>query len=451
MKLTLEIKNFGKLEQATIQINYLTVLAGKNNCGKSFVSKALYSFLSAMNLNYVQENFLQKLEILLTLSEILAEQIPSSYLGKNDQEFIGTFQNSLLELKAMNMQVDFLGEQSIHKVKSIIELLNRYKNIEETKIRKFKLIKPLFNELEANLNTLKNLLDAPVEAMIEGLTTSFENSLKQNFQISKLKQLKKIDSAKPPSFSISELGNIAIENEHVRFELLQDGLRKIQNLSRVIYIESPIYWKLKSPLEWSERSLRRLKLDRQQHLTGIPQYFYDLVNLLRLQSTQSPKFSEILKDIKKEMGGQLKLTPDGNLVFQEQKAMHPISVTALGVANLGMLAMLLEKNLIDSGTFLFIDEPEAHLHPAWQVIFIKALYQLAKADVQIMIATHSVDILKYIEVLAKKDKQAESRIALNHLSVQGISDDNEMDFYQKLRKIKQELTEPFYELYLEGL
>jgi len=30
MKFKLDIQNFGKIEQATIQINHLTVLAGKN-------------------------------------------------------------------------------------------------------------------------------------------------------------------------------------------------------------------------------------------------------------------------------------------------------------------------------------------------------------------------------------------------------------------------------------
>lgn len=455
MKLTLKIKNFGKLENATIQVNNLTILAGKNNSGKSFISKALYSFLSAVNTNYIPE-IKQKITSLYLILVTLKANIPR--LGQEDKKFIEAFHNLLGSLTAIdNTKFKFLAGKlvAINEIKPIINeqiaLFNFYKNQLKTKKSKFARIKEPLDDLESQLHQLKRLLESPLDVFTENLTTDFETSLKENFQVSTLEQLKKVNTTEPLNLTITDLVEIRLANEQVTCSIQPSSLDRIQDISRVIYIESPIYWKLKSALESIDRTLLKLKLEPHQYLTGIPQYFHDLVTLLRLQPIGSPKFDEITQEIEQEIGGQLKLTHDGNLIFQEQKTIHPIAITALGVANLGMLAMLLKKNLIDPGTFLFIDEPEAHLHPAWQVVFIRALYQLAKADINIIIATHSVDIIKYIEVLTKDDPQAQSRIALNHLSSQGISCDEPIDFYEKLKQIKQELTEPFYELYLEGL
>ena len=52
MDLELKIKNFGPIDEATIQVGQFTVFAGPNNTGKTFVAKMLYSILSAMNANH---------------------------------------------------------------------------------------------------------------------------------------------------------------------------------------------------------------------------------------------------------------------------------------------------------------------------------------------------------------------------------------------------------------
>ena len=49
MDLELKIENFGPIDKATIQIGQftVTVFAGPNSTGKTFVSKMLYSMLGA--------------------------------------------------------------------------------------------------------------------------------------------------------------------------------------------------------------------------------------------------------------------------------------------------------------------------------------------------------------------------------------------------------------------
>lgn len=124
-------------------------------------------------------------------------------------------------------------------------------------------------------------------------------------------------------------------------------------------------------------------------------------------------------------------------------------VTAMGVANLGILALLIERKALDENALIFIDEPEAHLHPAWQVFMAEALFELSRQGANVVIATHSVDILKWLEVHAKKNPGDKELIALNRFPVN--SSEVDKDFETKMADIKQELTKPFSGLYVKGL
>jgi predicted ATPase len=64
------------------------------------------------------------------------------------------------------------------------------------------------------------------------------------------------------------------------------------------------------------------------------------------------------------------------------------------MTNLGMIQALLKNNVISKGSFVFFDEPETNLHPAWQVVLTKVLIKLAESGVNVVMATHSLDIKK---------------------------------------------------------
>ena len=154
-------------------------------------------------------------------------------------------------------------------------------------------------------------------------------------------------------------------------------------------------WKLKEPLERVGRDTRR----HYDEISGVPGYFYDLADELGKQYRGEVIAKDKLRDLSKKIGGKIVRSDLGQLYFQEEGrgAFHLLTV-ATGVANLGFLAMLVERKVIDKNTFLFIDEPEAHLHPKWQMEMAELLFTLAKEGVHVVIATHAVDILKWLEV-----------------------------------------------------
>ena len=64
---------------------------------------------------------------------------------------------------------------------------------------------------------------------------------------------------------------------------MASGIKYLQPYSRVIYLESPAYWKLKNALEDTRDYPRYFYEDSRDRLSGVPGYFYDLVRALKFE------------------------------------------------------------------------------------------------------------------------------------------------------------------------
>ena len=86
----------------------------------------------------------------------------------------------------------------------------------------------------------------------------------------------------------------------------------------------------------------------------------------------------------------------------------PIAQAAEGIRKVGVLFRLLRNRRINpnAGGFLFVDEPEANLHPRAEVLFAELLHTLARSGIQVFVATHSYFVAKRLEQLARSDDGA---------------------------------------------
>ena len=135
-----------------------------------------------------------------------------------------------------------------------------------------------------------------------------------------------------------------------------------------------------------------------------------------------------------------------NINFISKNGNFPISLTAMGITNIGIIDMLIRNNSINKGSFLIIDEPEVHLHPKWQVEFVNILYDIADAGANVIITTHSIDIVKAVELLAKKD---DKNIAINRMPYSPKFKNKTIE--EKISDILNDLISPYYKMYMEGL
>ena len=448
MNFKVEIKNIGKITDAEIHIGNFTVFAGPNNTGKSFAMKILYSLFHSMNGQHAIEHLDELQDPLFHIlyggfidTGTVRDAFQGRY-GKIKSVLSECYENSKPSQALRNFE---------SKYQDIIEIADEmekkinayYSNTQSREIEDWKknLVKTEINKFCKKIKTTN-----PSGFVSEGIKRRFRLNLLLNFQSQTLQGL--LNKADCPAIvSIDKVCDFKLENTDSKLSFRKDGITKLEAFSNVIYLDSPIYWNFVN----SKEDLRGRYLQEERiHLDGVPTYFRDLVQTTKEKyvSKASP-FPDISEKIIHMLNGKMSLSQNGELTFIEENRQTPLSATASGIVNFGILALLLERNVLSKGFVLFVDEPEAHLHPSWQIRFVEILFDLVEKGVNVIMATHSADILKWLEVHVKKNPDDEQFVALNQFPANGR--EVEDDFETRMAKIKQELTKPFSDLYLEGL
>ena len=452
MDLELKIKNFGPIDEATIQVGQFTVFAGPNNTGKTFVSKMLYSMLGAMNANHARVLFdtvSRSIESNLQLfdqSGGVIEESPLSAIRRTLQK-IDSILREAFPSHPIHNELDKLRKIQPALMAEIKEIKVHFQTIENNIKTKEEDSPSLLSQSHQNFGISIILLEngfSNLEFAIDlGQRFKFLQNLHGNFQSSNRSNLKG-DGGSPLSFSVQGVGELREKEESFEFAPDSQIVQKMQSFPEAFYLESPLYWKLKSALE-------SIKLDSSSpfgaSLNGVPDYFYDMVVALRRRRIEHP-FDGIHESLHKAIGGRISLSEAGDLEFQRNDKSIPLSLTSAGVTNMGMLALLIERGALDRGSFLFIDEPESNLHPAWQVEMAEILFELARQGVNVVVSTHSMTILKWLEVHIKEKPEDRELVKLNKFPPDAEWND---DMDAVLAEVKQLLTKPFSDLYIKGL
>ena len=457
MSFKVRIKNIGKLADAEISIGEFTVFAGPNSTGKSFVSKLLYSFFDAMDSNHAAIY----INALVGRLEADSESLARKEITDAESAELELLSSYIIKLRAVAEGAPIYKPEAVFPdllgiAKDLLQITNTTQQLPlegiyiDSRESFFKTIQ----RTRDGLQTLIEIIEQTnVKELIDiGTQHKIRQNLIRNFQVPLISDLK--DNTETASeISAGQFGRFQFSPRNMEYTTNKSRLGRLLPYIRVIYLESPIYWKLKSALESVQHGFYR-GIGREQ-LNGVPGYFYDLARELKFEYTGDMAFPDVYERLtdKGVMGGKIAISKSGDLLFQENvqenERNFSLHTTATGVANLGILALLIERKVLDEDTLLFIDEPEAHLHPAWQVVMAEALFELARQGVNVVIATHSIDILKWLEVHIKKNPKYKRLVALNQFPVKNSGIDE--DFETKIENIKEELTKPFSDLYLEGL
>ncbi|BAS68488.1 AAA family ATPase [Bathymodiolus septemdierum thioautotrophic gill symbiont] len=416
-KLDIEIKNLGKLKNGTVKIRPLTVLTGENSTGKSFLTKTLYSIFSMVNKNLLYIEAIDNIKISSFGVDFFDKSLTRK--SKEDKKYIQLLKSALNELHSLLMdmkdhpidvyiQTCFItAETQIEKIHKFREYLRKLE-----KKQKIKSVRYQVDILREHLASLIFNLTKGRERYIRLLDKSLKKELQENFQIANISELVSFNAKKT---SLSADGfTISFDTKNIiDFNLDLNFINDISGLSRVVFFESPAYWSVRDALNKSK------EVRKPGDLTGVPKYFYDLDEILNTKSTNTPLeiVSELVSELKTEIGGEF-IFDNGRLSFVDNSGKSiDKNLISFGMTNLGMIQALLKNNVISAGSFVFFDEPETNLHPSWQVLLTKVLIKLAENGVNVVIATHSLDMIKTLEVHTKgKDSDF---IAVNHFQKDG--------------------------------
>ena len=359
----LSIKNVGKLKEADVEINGITVIAGENNTGKSTVSKALFSLFNGfynfdnkmleLKSGDIRNIFLRFIKNLNRENSNILIDIPDKIVKDTSYKFD---RNKLIKLIQENrnfISIEYLGEVS----EKIFDILN----IKDEEYLENTISYILNNEFDNQINTIWSDDLGEIALKIK------ENELKLKIKNNKV---------------------IKIEN-------------KINLRAKVIYIDDPFVIDNLNEYKW--RDINYLENHKESLETKL------------IREKNEKTFSEkiIAKNNLQQITEKLKEVINGKIKFNQGKWIYELENNKeLNLKNLsaGLKSFAILKRLIENGNLeekgiVILDEPEIHLHPEWQIKFAELIVLLQKEfKMHILLTTHSPYFLKAVQVYSKKYK-----------------------------------------------
>ncbi|MEW6868362.1 AAA family ATPase [Trueperella pyogenes] len=137
--------------------------------------------------------------------------------------------------------------------------------------------------------------------------------------------------------------------------------------------------------------------------TGFEETWRDTAELLwrpALRGPREKKASNLIVPILERLRGDV-FEYQGRFYLKQQGVGNLESaLLADGHRKLAMLARLVANGVLLEGGYLFWDEPEANLNPALLQTVASVLLQLARNGVQIFVSTHSLYLLRELQMLS---------------------------------------------------
>ena len=345
------VKNIGKVKEANIKINGITVIAGENDTGKSTISKALFTvFNSFYNINdKVKQQRKRSIENIInkhTVNEIDFDENFFNTFFKNSNS-INLIANTIIENFATYIKDN-------NKLKN--EILNYFKNFD------LKLKNSTIEDISQKIGVILNISNKEIESSI--LTDNLNNEF--NGQINNI--------------FINEKGiiEIKLKNKQLKFIISNDKVEDIEKTSETIITSEAVY--LDDPFI----------IDKNFDNEKISNHKIFLVNKLFYDDESTNNNVEKIAISKKleNIYNRLNIVCPGNMVESNKNTndfSYRFNNKELDIKNLSaglktfvILKTLLEKGILEENGVIILDEPEIHLHPAWQVIFAELIVLIQK-------------------------------------------------------------------------
>lgn len=161
------------------------------------------------------------------------------------------------------------------------------------------------------------------------------------------------------------------------------------------------------------------------HYLEFEETWRDTCLLLGAPLQRGPKekrIRELLAPIEHAMGGSIELDKNGRFYLRNERGRFEMPLVAEGQRKLAMLARLVATGALMDKGFLFWDEPEANLNPLLIKEVARSIVSLSATGIQVFLATHSLFLLRELEILMtdKHNSELNARFFGLHFSDDGI-------------------------------
>lgn len=365
----IKISNIGKIKEADVTINGITVIAGENNTGKSTVGKALYAMFNSF--------FDVKQRV--------------------DEERIGSLQRTLYGFANEIDSLVFLK----FDVKKIAVKLNKERN-ELTKEKLAEVLSSEFNYENKNLDINKNVFESTIDKImriLEITDESYNRTLTQKIFGDEFKQQINNTLEKEAGYVQLTIKKY-ISKVYFDNDIASNISKSIDIFNKAIYLDDPFAL----DRGFSKIFKRNAYCGHQESLCELiysNQEDYNLVDKI----VTDERLQKIMEKMQVACKGNVFFKDNGELLYQQNNVSVPFKVANLstGLKSFAILQTLLLNGAIKDGSLIILDEPEIHLHPGWQLLFAELIVMLQKEfNLHILLNTHSPYFLQAIEVFAEK-------------------------------------------------
>ena len=403
------IKNIGKLKNAEVEINGITVITGENNTGKSTVGKVLWSVFNGFY-KIDEKIYNEKVSELRKIVDKLMKENGYDRITDNFKDFFGIFDRT-----EEKIAVELLKNNRSYSEKEIKSIINAYKeNLE---------IGDISNLVDEINDTLK-ISDKEIIKVIVSrvMNKEFHNQINTVF----CKEKRNIGKI-----------NLEIKDRSIDLKVENNEISDIQNYflinKETVYIDNPF---ILDSYDYEEEN-------HQTHLAN--NIFSENENSAISEIKVKKKLNNIYKKLNSVLSGEILENKNSKFVYRKNGEDIDLKNLSTGLKTFAIIKMLLQNGTLEESGTIILDEPEIHLHPEWQLLFAELIVLLQKEfGMHILLTTHSPYFLNAIEVYSEKYKINEKckyYIAENTTNGSIIKDmtGNTRNIYRKLARPIQEL------------
>ena len=428
----IQLHNIGVIQDASIKLDGLTVITGKNETGKTTVGKALYALIDAVSdlpektrrdrNAYVWEQLrkiidhLTVLRVLPTSSDALTDYPTLLHLSDPLSVYKLRTSNTNLEELAFKVSQELkLYQQRFESGK--LDIADSSVNALMTAIGKFvpKHIQDL-EKMFIAINQDPELIHYARESIHQTLNVEFSGQTQPLNAIEKQSGIQLTDQ-ETAYFDIIIWKN-HVTNENAFF---------YSPFKSVYMVDDPFILDQLSPFDeyvnfWEDDSsfeegnsaydpFMRSHVDKEGFLkpTGIKNHRERLSDLLyrlpHISVLEQTILNTTLRPVTEKMDQVLPGTFnfEGGYYIREDGTKLRISNLAAGSKMFSIVKILLEHGLLNEDTLLILDEPETYLHPKWQNQFAEIIVLLVKElRVKVLLTTHSSNFMLAIDAYMRK-------------------------------------------------
>jgi AAA15 family ATPase/GTPase len=239
-----------------------------------------------------------------------------------------------------------------------------------------------------------------------------QHKLFWTFQAEKIGDLVTKGQDEPLTFKMS------LEGKEFIYSFGKDTAKQISTIENHTDIRenNSIFLPAKEILSIQHIILKSREMDK---VFGFDDTYFDLARAISLSPRKGKNYNEFSQSrtiLEKLIDGRIEFVDSSKKwIFKKGNAKYTIGTTAEGIKKIAILDTLLGNRYLDDKSVIFIDEPEAALHPAAIETFIEIIQTLSERGLQIIIASHSYFVIKKLYLIAME----------KNISVPVLSFDNE--------------------------